>query len=85
MCCSDLNMIVEDERHTYKNYDAMIAEFEKDTAEFALESVTDIPIRRAESLVNSIDNYMKVRSDVRSKTTHDALQKDLMEHIFRRH
>ena len=87
-CCITLhNMIVEDERHTYRNYDSEIEsmrmEFEQDTRESIGEFDDGIHIIRASSTINSINDYMKMNRQLHSANTHDQLTADLIQHIWR--
>ena len=83
-CCITLhNMIVEDERHTYLNYDEEIEEFEKDTREHVPEVINGVRIQRMQSTINSIPEYMKNFRQMHSLVKHDELTRDLMEHIWR--
>ena len=80
-------MIVEDERHTYRNYDSEIEsmrmEFEQDTRESIGDFDNGIRIRRASSTINSIDNYMNMNRQMHNPNTHDQLTADLIQHIWR--
>ena len=83
-CCITLhNMIVEDERHKYLNYDKEIEEFEQDTRENVPHVIDGVRIRRAQSTINSIPEYMNFSRQMHSRCTHEELQRDLMEHIWR--
>ena len=83
-CCITLhNMIVEDERHTYLNYDGEIEEFEKDTCEHVPQVIERVRIRRGQSTINSVPEYMNFSRQMRSLCTHEELTNDLMEHIWR--
>ncbi|XP_073525430.1 uncharacterized protein [Phyllobates terribilis] len=87
-CCITLhNMIVEDERHTYRNYDSEMEsvrmEFEQDTRESVGDLNDGIRIRRASSIINSLDDYMNMHRQMHSVNTHERLTSDLMQHIWR--
>ena len=89
-CCICLhNMIVEDERHTYKNYDSEMEslrmEFEQDTRESVGDFDDGICIRRESSTINSLGDYMIMNRHMHSVNTHDQLTSDLMQHIWRLH
>ena len=76
-------MIVEDERHKYLNYDKEIEEFEQDTRENVPHVIDGVRIRRAQSTINSIPEYMNFSRQMHSRCMHEELQSGLMEYIWR--
>ncbi|XP_019099816.1 PREDICTED: uncharacterized protein LOC104702940 [Camelina sativa] len=74
------NMIVEDERDGYTQYDeATFAQVESNrTSEVDFTYSTDIP----SNLRNMMGDTITIRNEVRDKKIHDRLQADLVEHIW---
>ena len=80
------NMIVEDERDTYKNYQDP-TEFEQDRADTIGESSSAnvneafmVSPGRFENL--SLQQYMERRHDVHNTHIHNCLKRDLVQHIW---
>ena len=88
-CCITLhNMIVDDERNGYLNYDKfiddMITDFNADTSETVGDELFEgVKVSTVPSTINSIPEYMTNAQAMHSLTTHDELQRDLIEHIWR--
>ena len=68
------NMIVEDERHTYANFDLSYDQ---------TGSVIP-PVEIYHGLHSDFQTYIQRRSDLRQRHTHRQLQADLVEHIWER-
>ncbi|XP_074318724.1 uncharacterized protein LOC141655548 [Silene latifolia] len=80
------NMIVEDERDTYQNY--------QDPSEFFNNQTENIPgsseensnasfnVRPGRFGDLSLRNYMQVENEIRDRKTHISLKNDLVEHVW---
>ena len=69
------NMIVEDERETYRNYDP--SEFFNDTDTNGNDDVVEYSTER----IADLRSYMRNREQLRNREAHSSLQSDLIEHI----
>ncbi|XP_023643356.1 uncharacterized protein LOC111831939 [Capsella rubella] len=72
------NMIVENERHEYTQFDVtdFIHVDTNRTSQVDMSYSTDIP--------SNIGNMMEIRSQVRDRTKHQLLKADLVEHIWQK-
>ncbi|XP_021773502.1 putative nuclease HARBI1 [Chenopodium quinoa] len=88
------NMIVQDERDTYKNADVIRRYYEKDVASKnprrrhqASTSATvndDEPFQFQTGRPININNYLEKRDALRDRRTHQSLKDDLIEHIWQK-
>ncbi|GJU00256.1 putative nuclease HARBI1 [Tanacetum coccineum] len=72
------NMIVEDERETYRNYDP--SEFFNDTHTNGNDDVVEYSTER----IADLRSYMRNREQLRNREAHSSLQNDLIEHIWQK-
>ncbi|GKE11348.1 putative nuclease HARBI1 [Tanacetum coccineum] len=70
------NMIVEDERETYRNYDP--SEFFNDTHTNGNDDVVEYSTER----IADLRSYMRNREQLRNREAQSSLQNDLIEHIW---
>ncbi|XP_074318857.1 uncharacterized protein LOC141655690 [Silene latifolia] len=72
------NMIVEDERETYLNYENIIAEFKEDNP----TSASDDPYEYHRLRRSPQERFVEIHGEIRDRATHIALRNDLVEHIW---
>ncbi|GKC32581.1 putative nuclease HARBI1 [Tanacetum coccineum] len=72
------NMIVEDERETYRNYDP--SEFFNDTHTNGNDDVVEYSTER----IADLRSYMRNREQLRNREAHSSLRNDLIEHIWQK-
>ncbi|XP_074314524.1 uncharacterized protein LOC141649742 [Silene latifolia] len=72
------NMIVEDERETYLNYENIIAEFKEDN----LTSAIDDPYEYHRLRRSPQERFIEIHGEIRDRAAHNALKNDLIEHIW---
>ncbi|XP_021836915.2 uncharacterized protein [Spinacia oleracea] len=86
MACIILhNMIVEDERHTYLNYNDLMREFIEDRPiNQAGSSNTDVQLSMNPIGESILLRYMEKRNEIRDRDVHKSLKNDLIEHIWQR-
>ncbi|KAL8545719.1 hypothetical protein ACS0TY_005734 [Phlomoides rotata] len=77
-CIIMYNMIVEDERDTYQNYN--------DPTKFIMDNHTDDDQRFQYSTerIVTLSTYMINREQLRNRESHTALKNDLIEHIWQK-
>ncbi|XP_074297963.1 uncharacterized protein LOC141628770 [Silene latifolia] len=72
------NMIVEDERETYLNYENIIAVFKEDNP----TSASDDPYEYHRLRRSPQERFIEIHGEIRDRATHNALKNDLIEHIW---
>ncbi|GJY90493.1 putative nuclease HARBI1 [Tanacetum coccineum] len=72
------NMIVEDERETYQNYDPSV--FFNDTQTNGDDDVVAFSTER----IADLTSYMRNREQLRNREAHSSLRNDLIEHIWQK-
>ncbi|XP_074313906.1 uncharacterized protein LOC141649103 [Silene latifolia] len=72
------NMIVEDERETYLNYESIIEEFKEDNPSSATDDQYEYHRRRR----STQERFVEIHGEIRDHATHNALKNDLIEHIW---
>ncbi|XP_021764601.1 uncharacterized protein LOC110729190 [Chenopodium quinoa] len=77
------NMIVEDERDTYKTY-YDLNEYDQTTNASSSNRNTEesFQFENSNNRIASLEMYMSNRARVRDETMHKALKKDLVEHMW---
>ena len=82
------NMIVEDERDTYRNY-ADTQEFYELPPEFGTRGYTVIqqedPLDISTNRIAQIGTFLENRGRLRDRQTHLALKRDLIEHVWQKY
>ncbi|XP_074301389.1 uncharacterized protein LOC141632775 [Silene latifolia] len=72
------NMIVEDERETYLNYESIIEEFKEDNPSSATDDQYEYHRRRR----STQERFVEIHGEIRDHATHNALKNDFIEHIW---
>ncbi|XP_074314525.1 uncharacterized protein LOC141649743 [Silene latifolia] len=72
------NMIVEDEKETYLNYENIIAEFKEDNP----TSASDDPYEYHRLRRSPQERFIEIHGEIRERATNNALKNDLIEHIW---
>ncbi|XP_021849725.1 uncharacterized protein [Spinacia oleracea] len=76
------NMIVEDERDTYHNYHDM-SKFEQENRTAIFGSTrTNYSVQPGRFNGVGLDQYMERRADTWDRNVHNALQRDMAQHIW---
>ncbi|XP_074304847.1 uncharacterized protein LOC141639678 [Silene latifolia] len=72
------NMIFEDERENYLNYESIIEEFKEDNPNSATDDQYEYHRRRR----STQERFIEIHGEIRDHVTHNALKNDLIEHIW---